>query len=624
MLLRHTLWPALMCIGSLAVATGLPTPVPADGQRAAQEDAAAHDGLWNQVRGGNGNYQVRELYGYALALCEANMHLDRVPKLLEAASEMQETDPDSPTYGNFRWYRDKADIVDTNAVEFSMRHAAPIWIRHRDKLPEETQALLRETLERGVHGCLKHWVPLSYTNIGFMRSANLIMLGEALQQPKTAEAGYRFLDGVIDYTRRYGIHEYVSPTYHGVAMNCLYLLETMAQTERVRRQAQTMLELFWSDIALNWLPGAERLAGTYSRTYRYVNGGGSTTNILEAAGWLDPGRAGGVEVAFVNWQPPLRLWELTNTRFPRLVRQSWGPAEVESRTAYLCRDIALSTSGALYHVMDQPLTVDFATRPNMPRAYFIADGRNDPYGTSEIPSGGHQKAEHLACSWLAAQRGPDALAAAYYRDIHWDAAAQTLQSHFVMPRDVDGIWIGDQPVDLAAAPPWEVSVPPDAAVTVRSGAAAMGLRLLLSRGLHGAQAPIHLVHDGNNFGVVRLSIMHAAPDAAAPETTKPEPGAVFWIRIGSGLDSEGAFHDWRAAFAKARADYAEADGRVRARVSGVEGPVAIAAEAPAYHITNLTPHPTSAILELDGAGFATPILSELPPKLETAKVARHE
>jgi hypothetical protein len=556
-----------------------------------------------------------------------NRHPDRLPILLAAGAALQDQDPESGTYGNFRWYNTMSRVGDTNAVEFCMLHAVPLYIRHREMLTEESIALLRATLERGVHGCLTHWIPLSYTNIGFMRAANLIMLGEALEMPEVAQAGYQMLDGVTDYIHHHGIHEYVSPTYHGVALGCLHTLDAFAQTERVRQQVRAMLELFWTDIALNWHPGAGRLAGAYSRTYRYVTGGGNTDNYLQAAGWLDPGRARGIAHAFIQWQPPQELWELSNTRFPRLVRQSWGPSREESRTAYLCKDIVLSTSGALYDVMDQPLTVDFATRPGMPRAYFIADGREDPYGDATITAGTHQKAQHLRCDWMAAQRGHDALAAAFYRDAHWDAATQTLQSHFVMPREVDGIWIGDDAVDLGAAPPWEVPVPSGALLTARDGTASMGIRLVLARGVNGEAAPVHLVHDGNSHGVVRLTVRHARPgefrgSSGALLPGAVLPGAVWWVRVGSAIESDAAFHAWRHAFAAADARVEEGAAGLRVRVAGMDGPVAVGKASPTARTAAMLPPPAQGVLELDGADIAAAVLAQLPRTQKSELAAR--
>ncbi len=61
------------------------------------------------------------------------------------------------------------------------------------------------------------------------------------------------------------------------------------------------------------------------------------------------------------------------------------------------RHVALSIAGKTYHNMDAPMVVNFAGPQTMPRGYFIADGRRDPYGKKVIPegTGPHRKTLHL-------------------------------------------------------------------------------------------------------------------------------------------------------------------------------------------------------------------------------------
>ena len=62
----------------------------------------------------------RWLVGYALTLCEAREHPERLERLLALARRMQDQDPHSKQWGNLRWYWRDDGVTDTNAVEFVM------------------------------------------------------------------------------------------------------------------------------------------------------------------------------------------------------------------------------------------------------------------------------------------------------------------------------------------------------------------------------------------------------------------------------------------------------------------------------------------------------------------------
>ena len=93
----------------------------------------------------------------------------------------------------------------------------------------------------------------------------------------------------------------------------------------------------------------------------------------------------------------------------------------------LYRDIALSCCGAGYGAQDSTLVVDLPGGRELPRCYFIADGREDPYGMKKFETGSarHPKALHLQPFWAGAQRSCDALGLAIYRAKDLTAAEVT-------------------------------------------------------------------------------------------------------------------------------------------------------------------------------------------------------
>jgi hypothetical protein len=490
-----------------------------------------------------------------------------------------------------------------------MRGGALLWLKHRQSLPDAARERLRSILELAVEGSLRHKVPASYSNIALMNACNLSLLGEALDKPRAAEAGYARLRAVLDYTAACGVHEFVSPTYTGVDLDGLAVLEAYTGNATARAQARALLELFWTDIALNWFPPAQRLAGANSRTYDFLFGRGYLDVELNLNGWYDKpvGREmDAIYGAQARWHPAQKLRDLS-ARSPRLVRQAWGPEPWQSRTHYLLADITLSSSASSYGGwMDMPLTVDFAGSALSPRCYFVADGRNDPYGKNRIPAGAHQKALHLNPFWMAAQEHEDALCLVVYRPKDIPTNATVLGSNFVLPLDADDFRVGDRAVSLKR----EIRIPvdPGEVVSVRKGAGIVGIRVLWSRSCAGGNAATFLVNDGNPYGVARLLVEHAAP-GTVPANCTNSPGAVLWLRTGTGITNELARQDFVARFQKAGEDVAGSPEALRAHASGLRGKLELEASAPWSQPGNLQPAPSRAVLEYDRRDMGRDILA---------------
>ena len=568
--------------------------------------ADGQDRFWRSIaeQDPEGALSCRSLFACAMALCEARQHEERISRLYELAARFQDRDPESPGYGNLRWYWRDERVTDQNAVEFCMQDALLTWVYHRQWVPEQPREQLRQLMTFGIEGCMRHRVRTSYTNIALLNAANLIGLGEAFDRPEVSEEGYRRLDLICLWTWRFGTCEYCSPSYYGVDLQGIHFIEGHAQRERGRRQAQALARLFWTDIAANWFAPAQRLAGAHSRTYDYLRGLGSLDRYLQVSGWIDepitPSPAM-VHPLRAPLTPPTFLDGELKLDSPRLVRQSWGQSAVESRTHMLYDDVTLSSSAANYGAHDMPLTVDLPGDRQAVRCYFIPDGREDPYGQVKYPTGSarHPKALHLKPFWTAAQRTRDALGLVVYRDgdLEEDVVAN-LQSHFVLRRQNDGIWLNGKSPDLTQATkdkPARTALDMAEPLVVRYGTAAIGIRVLWARAQDATPPAMALVDDGNEFGAMRLTIDHRRPSVST------QAGAAFWARVGSGLVTDEKFHAWRSAFEAAEPTTVDATpAGIRLEVPGADGPVSLSAAAPfgAGSPIALVPEPSRAVLEI--------------------------
>lgn len=572
------------------------------------------------------NPRASEILLYALALSETGQHPDRLAKLMDVAAAMQVREPSDQNYGTFRWLWNDEGVSDQNAIEFTMQPAAVLWRRHRDTLPPAARDKLRAMLEPGgVTASLRHRVSDGYSNIALMSASNLIVLGEALGRTDVADEGYRRLQAVFELTLKSGIREYVSPDYYGVDLDAVQLAAAFAQRPAGRRQAQALVELFWTDIAAHfWWPN-RRLSGAHGRNYDYLHGTGGLDRHLRAAGWIEDDGSDGVGsvlLAVARWSPPPELAKMSESKLPRLVRQMWGgiqlaqvtPGAPATPTAddgqvwaavthWLARDVALSVGGKNYGPIDIPLAVDLPGPRDSVRCFFIPDGRGDPYGKAKIAWRGHPKAVHLTPFFAAVQKTQDALALVVYRDDDVPADATSLASHFVMPRKVDAIYVGEQPIVFAPGTPRSVPLEAGTAVYLRQGSAVVAVRVPVARTVAGEPAPVALVWDDNEWGAIRLTVDHRLGN-------QPRAGnaaAALQVRVGSELD-EAAFGEFRRAFAAARGEVDISPGKISLRSAAAGSTLAIAAAAPWRQPARLEPSPPRVVLEIDGQDVGAALL----------------
>ena len=225
-----------------------------------------------------------ELFQAMFYFCETGRHLDRIDLLLDVAAEMQDRNPDSRTFGNFRWTWRDGFVMDLNAVDFCMQYGSLIARDHISKMSPTQREKFLAILDRAIAGCLAHRVLDSYTNIAIMNAANLILLGEARERNDMFEEGVKRLHAFTLNVALFGVHEYASPTYTAVDIENLHRLHAYVHDPAVRDRAERLLKLFYTDICASAFAPAGRLAGPHSRDYDYLYGMGGVAALLRAGG----------------------------------------------------------------------------------------------------------------------------------------------------------------------------------------------------------------------------------------------------------------------------------------------------------------------------------------------------
>jgi len=534
------------------------------GHAAAPEVDVALQKAWAKIDARPANQGVRELFGFALEATAAGWHPERGEVALQLGAELQDRDPASKTRGNFRWYRNQPKPVDLNAVQFCLQQAVLIWRLRREALTPGARTTLEQILREGALGARSQRVDVSYTNIFLMKTWNLTALGEALDDAALRAEGVRLLDDWLAYTRRNGIHEFVSPTYSGVDVDSLALLHRFAASADVREKAERGLRLVWLQSAANWFAPAHRLGGAHSRDYDYLTGRGVFDGHLADWGWL-PAKPAALH-AFADltrWKPTEPLPALP---LPRTVWQRWGDEPGMTATTYVGRDFCLGTCGASYNSDDKMLTVQFPGGDTTVMGNFVLDGRGDPYGHRKEPDrNGHAKALHLQSFIAAAQRDAEALFLCSFDpqqriNRRPPPPTQRLEANLVLPDDVE-VWSGDQAlardtagVDLAANQP----------IYLRKAGVVVALRVLAATDCHGQPIGARYERDGGELHAARLVWRQSAGPAEG------EAHLVLQLRAAEGV-ADAAFAAWRREFAASTASATVSGGVVSARARCGDG-----------------------------------------------------
>ncbi len=552
----------LVFLPGLRAAAPAPKPTaPAPGYALREMDRA-----WVRMQQRAPTLGVRELYSFVLTAAERGWHPETLPQVLDLAASMQDTNPASPTYGNYRWYYRDPKPDDRNAVEFSMQTASLTWLLYRDRLVPEAREKLAAAMRLGIEGMLRHKVDVSYTNIFLMRIANCILIGESTDRPDILARGRQWFDEWLVYTRTHGIHEFDSPTYYGVDLTDLGAIAQHTRDPDLRDKATRALRLFWTDIAAHWFEPFQGIAGAYSRDYGFLTGHGDLDEHLERAGWMPVPAAPKTRPTLedvTQWDPPANIKAERET-FPRDVRARWGAEAWEQSTIHIERNFALGSSGAGYGQQDKILALTLAGGPQQPIVNFSLDYRNDPYGQAKVvTSGGHLKLTHLVPFVTSIQRGGEALLYANF-DPHAKNSPKDIESvvsNLVLP---DGVEFWTQQGLLSAATGTDNigNIELDQGVLFfRFHDTVAAVRFVLATDEHDHAVAIALRRDGAAYHAARIAAVNAlhAPD-------RPVATAI-WIRAAEASNDE--------AFARFRRDFLRDSNGAKVSAAGDRQTIAV-------------------------------------------------
>ena len=101
---EHLHWAC--CYGEITFSLGRADVIqPPSRDGLAERIAHGDEGFWKKIATAEppGNTSTRQLFSYALALCESHQHPERLERLFQLAQRIQDRNPKSHGYGNIKW-----------------------------------------------------------------------------------------------------------------------------------------------------------------------------------------------------------------------------------------------------------------------------------------------------------------------------------------------------------------------------------------------------------------------------------------------------------------------------------------------------------------------------------------
>jgi hypothetical protein len=286
-------------------------------------------------------------------------------RIVERVLTMQELREGDPHHGNFRWHFEDEAVADLNACQFVLEALLRLPLDRLDgSLRERVYHSMRLALAEAELLDV-HW---TYTNIHLLDIHNRILAGEHLGDDAVALAGADRLREWARRTREVGApHEFNSPTYAAVDINCLADLANRAADPEVRNLALEMEELLWRHVASHWHAPTMQLAGPHSRAYRRDVVGASgflkvilykllgDERLLAPSPYYDgPDAEGHLIVAGINYHCPPDPEAAFREPATRSVRETVSLTPRLDTTTHITPEFALGTMSRPYGVGEPP------------------------------------------------------------------------------------------------------------------------------------------------------------------------------------------------------------------------------------------------------------------------------
>jgi hypothetical protein len=188
--------------------------------------------------------------------------------VLRALTDFQDLDPNSPTFGNFRWEFEDAGVEDLNAVVFFAIRIAPMPYQNQSRLSADLVTELLPGVRCAIGAIDSIDVGPEYTNIISQSVASLLIGGQVLGVNAIVALGERRFREWASLIDESGLaHEFNSPVYTQMTVTALRLIEAHCEIDGLRSlAAQVRLRQVLS-VALHINASTGRMSAPHCRAY---------------------------------------------------------------------------------------------------------------------------------------------------------------------------------------------------------------------------------------------------------------------------------------------------------------------------------------------------------------------
>ena len=439
-----------------------------------KSDPGRASSLWTAVYNSEDGFDTTNYFDFIIEASEAGWEESYMLWTIEKFASVQAQS--GQQMGQVpRYLKEGAqEYSDANNVEFALQLASVALIRYYPSWSDETKAAFDSFVDKAVYALWRHDnVAVTYSNIYLMHLWNLVALGENLDSSRTwgaglgltpaelAAKGYECLDIFYAQTASYGVHEYNSPTYTGVQIECIGFLCNFMKNAEALVKAEKIRDYYSVVMAANYYTLSSTLSGSMSRCY---NRGTSSGNIDQMARGMISGESMCAYKQLASWTISAKNKRI-NAMYPRMVSYIFGDERATysdgkeyyamNAMNYVDKYYCVSSGGHHYTGNGTEKQVNVIVRTdNHPYNINIAhymEGRGDPYGFITMSSthvwtcfrDAFARAQHdNQIVFLQAGNGRD------------NPSSTNLISHFLIPKtNVDEIWVDDtQVTDWASEP----------------------------------------------------------------------------------------------------------------------------------------------------------------------------
>ena len=251
-------------------------------------------GYHTTLKGGT-VHSTRAAFNYAVALLDTgdDALLRRACDILDTVIALQDTDPQSKTYGIWSWFLEEplAQMAppDWNWADFCGTQLLQVALDHRDRLPPDLAQRVDDAIRHAARSIERRNVGPGYTNIALMGTYVTYVTAELYGIADLKDYAAKRLRRFYDYTKEQGaFSEYNSPTYSVVALEELGRMRLHIQDTSARALIDELYRAVWQDIAMHFHAPSRQWAGPHSRCYGTLVSP-ATLNVIQnaAAGALD-------------------------------------------------------------------------------------------------------------------------------------------------------------------------------------------------------------------------------------------------------------------------------------------------------------------------------------------------